>query len=842
MANDGLNIDFGEMYAFDMVDGDKTVGQMNVSVHKQKTSSRGESQIYPDSWFIGDTEQLKPVLEIDGFGTVGNQGGGYGRAGLQRAYEMSLEKGCDGRVEVHATWGAGKFYEHCGFVGKNGEKSGKPGIKYFEPTEENVAALYKGDKREDLSLQTAKPMDFGDIDIDALLAEAEIEQPVKRLRDVEQIFLVGNTQVESKADLAKIVEEPCLAVCEDLYDKNILTYWSSANKNAPDRAYVLIRYESLDDNNKKIADDLIAQGVLSDAPKYNFDSYNTVQEYGKALYLGIDTNPDMEVAEISENLRKIAAEFAPQDIKYNVYTPEYLLENSFGKKPETFAFPSLKTAVCGEKLSDDYKPEREAVLTSIKIMMMQKQATGLTTEDMREVADKIDWLYNKENGCLYKDKETLRRHNEYIKQYNKDSRMVNFTDIVNFKYNEPEVDKDIKQMLETGKFHPAYADVVREFLAPEIANCKKSVDDNTHHLQVHIHGPMCEDALTRTPQELNLELDWLGFNEEKRKFWYDYFVHPKFGRQKAPPLSILQNGDKKLIMYPFGLSRDAFYSVYTEIHELTHGMQAKYDAEPKEDEYLKEHYELLYQGKSRDEAKAIQEAENPHLKDYTHYGRCINEMQANSAATTYMMLKAVETGDKDLITKVEKRLLNESASMSGALMNERLGLAYFEYPATKKIIEEVKQGKCAHLLNEDGLLNWSELYKYTKDKVAEMGYSKEDMNESLNTAKMLKEIRAKYPDSKEEFLSAVEKEAMNMPHPHNKIFSQFVEAQRDYTPDSSQNLHRFYDYLGVKDNREALLQKADSKNVPNIEEYRQIYVKSKLLQQKMQVQLINKVR
>lgn len=272
------------------------------------------------------------------------------------------------------------------------------------------------------------------------------------------------------------------------------------------------------------------------------------------------------------------------------------------------------------------------------------------------------------------------------------------------------------------------------------------------------------------------------------------------------------------------------------------GEKYKYDAEPKEDEYLKEHYELLYQGKSRDEAKAIQEAENPHLKDYTHYGRCINEMQANSAATTYMMLKAVETGDKDLITKVEKRLLNESASMSGALMNERLGLAYFEYPATKKIIEEVKQGKCAHLLNEDGLLNWSELYKYTKDKVAEMGYSKEDMNESLNTAKMLKEIRAKYPDSKEEFLSAVEKEAMNMPHPHNKIFSQFVEAQRDYTPDSSQNLHRFYDYLGVKDNREALLQKADSKNVPNIEEYRQIYVKSKLLQQKMQVQLINKVR
>jgi len=190
------------------------------------------------------------------------------------------------------------------------------------------------------------------------------------------------------------------------------------------------------------------------------------------------------------------------------------------------------------------------------------------------------------------------------------------------------------------------------------------------------------------------------------------------------------------------------------------------------------------------------------------------------------MLKAVETGDKDLITKVEKRLLNESASMSGALMNERLGLAYFEYPATKKIIDEVKQGKCAHLLNKDGLLNWPELYKYTKDKVAEMGYTKEDMNASLQTAKMLKEIKAKHSDNKEEFLAAVEQEAANVPYPHNKIFNQFVEAQRDYTPDSSQNLHRFYDYLGVKDNREALLEKADSKSIPNIEEYRAIYLQS----------------
>ena len=190
MAEDILNIDIGEKYAFDMVDGDKTVGQMNISVHRQKTSSRGENQIYPDSWFIGDSEQLKPVLEIDGFGTVGNQGGGYGRAGLQRAYEMSLEKGCSGRVEVLATFGAGSFYEHCGFVGKH-----KDGLKYFEPTEKNIATLYEGGKRENLSLQTAKPMDFGDFSLD------DIHSPVDDFVDIVNMSYDDNIVDKNIKDL-----------------------------------------------------------------------------------------------------------------------------------------------------------------------------------------------------------------------------------------------------------------------------------------------------------------------------------------------------------------------------------------------------------------------------------------------------------------------------------------------------------------------------------------------------------------------------------------------------------------------------------------------------------------
>ena len=401
--------------------------------------------------------------------------------------------------------------------------------------------------------------------------------------------------------------------------------------------------------------------------------------------------------------------------------------------------------------------------------------------------------------------------------------MITFSDIVNFPYNEQDVDNDIRHLLTTGEFKPAYESAVREFLSTEIQNCVQSINDENFHLNVFNQGSMSEDVLKKTPEEITPILDRLGFEPQKREFWYNYFVNPKHGQQKTPPLSILQNGNKKEAIFPLGLVTDPFYTVYTEIHELMHGVQAKYFTSLRSDKDTLEHYELLYKGLSRDEAKAIQKAQNPNLSKDSHYKRCFMEMQANSAATCYMMLQAMRTGDENIINMVDKRLLNESAAMSGALVNERLGLAYFEYPATKKIIKDIKEGKCTHLLNETGLLNWNELYKYTKEKIDNMGYSKDDMAASLETAKMLKDIRTKHPDNKAEFLDVVEKQSANLEHPHSTIFNHFVEAQRIYQRDESKRLHNFYHRLGAKTLRNKILAETTEQSVPNINEYRKIY-------------------
>lgn len=93
--------------------------------------------------------------------------------------------------------------------------------------------------------------------------------------------------------------------------------------------------------------------------------------------------------------------------------------------------------------------------------------------------------------------------------------MPTFAEIVNFKYGAPEVDRDIRYLLATGEFKPAYAETVRAFLLPEIANCKHTIDDETCRLNVHMQGPMCDDALTKTPEQINPILDRLKFSPKK---------------------------------------------------------------------------------------------------------------------------------------------------------------------------------------------------------------------------------------------------------------------------------------------------------------------------------------
>lgn len=153
--------------SLDVLDGGIKVAEMQIYIDCNPNPPNGE--LFPESWFDAQNK-VKPFLEILGITTFGNAKRGYGRAMLQKAYEISKAHGCEGRIKVIATWGAGTFYEHCGFVTPNPNQIGKEGTKYFVPTEKKLEILYAKKGNSNIEIQLSKPNDWSDFDIENFMS------------------------------------------------------------------------------------------------------------------------------------------------------------------------------------------------------------------------------------------------------------------------------------------------------------------------------------------------------------------------------------------------------------------------------------------------------------------------------------------------------------------------------------------------------------------------------------------------------------------------------------------------------------------------------------------------
>lgn len=125
---------------FDIFDFYRKIGSCTLTLVRDQQSPRYEQQFFPNSWFVDKTsDQMKPVLEVTSLEVFQQESTGNGRLCLQALYELSQKKGCGGRIQVLTTLGSVSFYEHCGFEG--GQK-GEEGLKYFNPTSQNLTRLF----------------------------------------------------------------------------------------------------------------------------------------------------------------------------------------------------------------------------------------------------------------------------------------------------------------------------------------------------------------------------------------------------------------------------------------------------------------------------------------------------------------------------------------------------------------------------------------------------------------------------------------------------------------------------------------------------------------------------
>ena len=151
-----------------------------------------------------------------------------------------------------------------------------------------------------------------------------VEQPdnEKRIKDIEPINLEGVT-IKRKEDLKRFVEEPCLEACEALYDLNIETYMSSANKNnVGDYGYIQIICDSLSEENKQI---LLRMLEVENNKGRVYLGRGHGSEHEKFIGLQISINEDTTVEDVKRAFRDIISTLKIQDVMYGRYSYEELV-------------------------------------------------------------------------------------------------------------------------------------------------------------------------------------------------------------------------------------------------------------------------------------------------------------------------------------------------------------------------------------------------------------------------------------------------------------------------------------------------------------------------------------
>ena len=141
------------------------------------------------------------------------------------------------------------------------------------------------------------------------------------LSEIETIQESSDQMIRNREQLTNLIEIPLLSACQELYDKNIQTLATSANKKdiGTGEIYIIIDFNSLSPENQEIAKQ------YADVVDLN----EHASKWGKleAVKIIIPVNPideKISVLEIKQEAEKIADAFKEQPM---TWAPKYTLED-----------------------------------------------------------------------------------------------------------------------------------------------------------------------------------------------------------------------------------------------------------------------------------------------------------------------------------------------------------------------------------------------------------------------------------------------------------------------------------------------------------------------------------
>lgn len=183
--------------------------------------------------------------------------------------------------------------------------------------------------------------------------------------------------VNSKDEIATIVDEPAVLACEILYDKNILPVAGGINSKR-DKAFFILATKTLSEENQKV----LYEDLHSNA---SIQEFNVKDSFGSLYIFSVSISENDSISEVREKLAKYARLFYPQDVLYGSTT-----------------------------ISDYWRNYTRYGNTEYCINNRTKLFYSVD-EINRMIQSELHWLFTTGDGIFYVSEELMRKHEEYLK-------------------------------------------------------------------------------------------------------------------------------------------------------------------------------------------------------------------------------------------------------------------------------------------------------------------------------------------------------------------------------------------------------------------------------------------
>jgi len=305
--------------------------------------------------------------------------------------------------------------------------------------------------------------------------------------------------------------------------------------------------------------------------------------------------------------------------------------------------------------------------------------------------------------------------------------MLRFADLT---YSDEELEQDAVHYLETQVYEPSYAEKVKEFIAADVADFKRYYDDSDYlFLNVFYDEYRLPQAVPDNDKVPNTDLPRLtAFLEKKmarldvsdediehyalmldaefKKNAYCSHMEPFFSGYDAIAATVL-----------VGYSRNPLFSIYSVAREWCMALHLKNMHPMLVRKFGYRYQEILFNYTGEEKLKRLLDFRDKYKHTFKNIG-ILRAIHSSVFAYAYLFLKSVQT--KEVITAEEFILDSSSSKVTLLLQGE--SISNFDYPVTKYVLEQFKEGYYKKFFLEDGRIDWEYLYKFTFDAIKNAGF------------------------------------------------------------------------------------------------------------------------